>query len=166
MILTEDMKRVVREQRLAFVATVSEDGTPNLSPKGTIAVWDDEHLAFADLRSPGTVANVRERPVVEINVVDPIARTGYRFKGRATVLDEGPELEAAVAFYEDANPPIGRARERVRSVVIVAVEQASPLVSPAYDLGQTQDEIRERWLAHYLWLHERYARGRHDETPG
>ena len=30
-ILTEDMKRVVREQRLGFIATVCADGTPNLS---------------------------------------------------------------------------------------------------------------------------------------
>lgn len=43
--LTADMKRVVAEQRLVYVATVCPDGTPNLSPKGTIAVWDDDHLA-------------------------------------------------------------------------------------------------------------------------
>ena len=34
-ILTGDMKRVVGEQRLGFYATVCEDGSPNLSPKGT-----------------------------------------------------------------------------------------------------------------------------------
>lgn len=44
--LTEDMKRIVAEQKLAFVATVCPDGTANLSPKGTIAVWDDTHLVF------------------------------------------------------------------------------------------------------------------------
>src|SRR6516162_5980465 len=69
--LTADMKRVVMEQRLAFVATVCPDGTPNLSPKGTIAVWDDNHLVFADIRSPRTVANLRNNPAVEVNVVDP-----------------------------------------------------------------------------------------------
>jgi uncharacterized protein len=74
------MKRVVREQRLALVATVCPDDTPNLSPKGTIAVWGDEHLVFADIRSPRTVANLRANPAVEVNVVDPIARTGYRFR--------------------------------------------------------------------------------------
>jgi uncharacterized protein len=73
-ILTEDMRRVVREQRLGFVATVCPDGTPNLSPKGTTVVWDDEHLIFADLRSPRTVANLRSNPAVEVNVVDPVAR--------------------------------------------------------------------------------------------
>jgi uncharacterized protein len=30
--LTEDMKRVIEEQRLGFVATSGPDGTPNLSP--------------------------------------------------------------------------------------------------------------------------------------
>jgi len=42
---------VVTEQRLGFVATVCPDGTPNLSPKGTTAVWDDDHIVFADIRS-------------------------------------------------------------------------------------------------------------------
>jgi len=56
--LTADMKRVVVEQRLAFVATFCPDGTPNLSPKGTISVWDDDHLVFADIRSPGTITNL------------------------------------------------------------------------------------------------------------
>jgi Pyridoxamine 5'-phosphate oxidase len=98
-IITEDMRRVVREQRLGFVATVCPDGTPNLSPKGTTAVWDDEHLVFADLRSPRTVANLRRNPNVEVNVVDPVARKGYRFKGAATVLTEGPLFEDILDFY-------------------------------------------------------------------
>lgn len=50
--LDDDMRRVVREQSLGFVATVCADGTPNLSPKGTSIVWDDEHLAFLHLHSP------------------------------------------------------------------------------------------------------------------
>ena len=73
-ILTEDMKRLVSEQRLGFVATVCPDGTPNLSPKGTTAVWDDDHIVFADIRSPATVSNLRRNPSTEINVVDPIVR--------------------------------------------------------------------------------------------
>jgi len=43
------MKRVVREQRLGFIATMCAYGTPNLSPKGTTKVWDDDHLVFADI---------------------------------------------------------------------------------------------------------------------
>src|SRR5919201_4351 len=82
--ITADMKRVVLEQRLGFAATVCPDGTPNLSPKGTTTVWDDEHLVFAAIHSPNTVRNLRQNPAIEINVVDPIVRKGYRFKGNAS----------------------------------------------------------------------------------
>src|SRR5271170_6661357 len=84
-ILTDDMKRVVREQRLGYIATVCADGTPNLSPKGTTAIGDDDHLVFADIRSPQSVQNIQSNPSVEVNVVDPLVRKGYRFKGRAVV---------------------------------------------------------------------------------
>jgi len=55
-ILTDDMKRVVRQQRMGFMATVCPEGSPNLSPKGTATVWDDDRLVFADLGSPVTIA--------------------------------------------------------------------------------------------------------------
>lgn len=78
-------------QRLGYVATVCPDGTPNVSPKGTTAVWDDEHLVFAHHYSRQTVANIEAgNTAVEVNVVDPILRKGYRFKGPATVHRDGP----------------------------------------------------------------------------
>jgi predicted pyridoxine 5'-phosphate oxidase superfamily flavin-nucleotide-binding protein len=138
-ILTEDMQRVV-DRELGFVATVCADGTPNLSPKGTIAVWDDEHLVFADLRSPGTVANLRANPSVEVNVIDQLTRKGYRLKGTAVVHTEGDEFDRGVQFYEQRG--LAHARERIHSIVVVAVERASAVTSPAYDLGATEDEVR------------------------
>src|SRR3954451_22351804 len=94
-ILTDDMKRLIREQRLGFYATVCEDGSPNLSPKGSTYVLDDDHLFFADIRSPQTVANIRRGSSVEVNVVDPIIRKGYRFKGTGLVHQPGSSVYAA-----------------------------------------------------------------------
>ena len=147
-ILTEEMRRVVDEQRLGFAATVCPDGSPNLSPKGTTAVWDDDHLVFADIRSPGTVENLRHNPAIEINVVDPILRKGYRFKGTATVLTEGPQFDAAVARYRQRGT-----RNPIQSMVLIKVERALSLVSPAYDLGLTEAEVRQRWRLHLDSLH-------------
>jgi uncharacterized protein len=98
-ILTEDMRRVI-EAELGFIATVCPDGTPNLSPKGTTAVWDDDHLVFADLRSPGTVENLRSNASIEINVVDQLISKGYRFKGTGAVHTEDDVFERGVQFYE------------------------------------------------------------------
>jgi hypothetical protein len=83
--LTEDMKRFVDEQQLGLHATVCPDGRPNLSPKGSTRVWDDDHLFFSDICSPQTIANIRGGSVVEVNVVDPIIRKGYRSKGHPRI---------------------------------------------------------------------------------
>ena len=148
--LTDDMKRVLNEQRLGFVASVCPDGTPNLSPKGTTTVWDDEHIIFANICSPGTIANIQQRPVVEINVVDPVARKGYRFKGPATVYQEGPLFEQAIAFYRQRGTT-----SPIHHVVLVKGERAIPLISPAYDQGKTEDEIRDTWLGYWEALYHR-----------
>jgi len=92
--LTDDMQRVVREQSLGFVATVRPDGTPALSPKGTTSVWDAGHLVFLHVHSPHTVDNLRHNPHVEINVVDPIVRKGYRFAGLGRVVSTEAEVSA------------------------------------------------------------------------
>ncbi len=151
-ILTEDMQRVVNEQRLGYIATVCPDGTPNLSPKGTTAVWDDDHLIFADICSPNTVANLRQNPALEINVVDTTLRKGYRFKGTATILGDGPQFEEMAAFYRQrgtASP--------IQHIVLVKVERALPLISPAYDQGQTEAQVSSRWERYWDDLRQRRA---------
>jgi len=142
--LTEDMKRVVREQRFGFIATVCPDGTPNLSPKGTTTAWDDDHLVFAAIASSQTIANLHLNPVTEINVVDPMIRKGYRFKGTATILTEGPLFEQILDYYKwrgTAAP--------IRSVVLVKVERAASLISPVYTLGLKEPAVRNSWLRYW-----------------
>lgn len=152
-ILTEDMKRVVREQRLGFYATVCNDGSPNVSPKGTTHVLDDEHLFFADIRSPQTVANVRRGSLVEVNVVDPFVRKGYRFKGPAVVYEGGtsPFAEGLRRLHEAGSTLV----DRVNAIVVIEVREAQALVSPAYDDGSvTEAEMIRTFRARFARLHE------------
>lgn len=143
-ILTDDMKRVVREQRLGFIATVCADGTPNLSPKGTTAVWDDEHLMFADIRSPQSVENIERNPAVEVNVVDPLVRKGYRFQGRGFVHRADDVFRRGCQMYRDMGLTMD-----IHTVVLIRVDRARPVLSPAYDRGDTEEQVRDRW--HRYW---------------
>ena len=162
-ILTEDMKRVVNEQRLGFVATVCPDGTPNLSPKGTTYVLDDDHLFFADIRSPQTLANIRHGSIVELNVVDPFVRKGYRFKGVATVLTEGALFERMLDFYR-VERNLDESRIKIRSFVLVKIDEAMPLVSPAYDQGLTEEQVREKMQHYFDSLQRKNSTTRGEET--
>jgi uncharacterized protein len=149
--LTADMQRVVLEQRLGFVATVTPDGTPNLSPKGTTTVWDDSHLMFADIASPGTVENLATNPEVEVNVVDPIVRKGYRFRGRASVHTSGDEYARGLAILGERGSRTPA--DRVRSIVVIEVTDAAPLISPSYATGAREDEVVDQWLRYQIELH-------------
>jgi predicted pyridoxine 5'-phosphate oxidase superfamily flavin-nucleotide-binding protein len=147
-VVTAEMRRMLDEQQLGFVATVCPDGTPNLSPKGTTACLDSQRLVFADIHSPQTVANLRANPAVEINVVDALSRRGYRFKGVATVLDHGPEFDRLIDFYQRRG-----STSHKHHIVVVNVEHAAPLFSPAYDDGRGEAEISARWQEYWteLW---------------
>jgi len=131
------------DEGLGFVATINADGTPNLSPKGTLSTWDDEHLAFADIASPNTSANLERNAAVEVNVVDPLIRRGYRFAGTAIVHRRGATFERGLEFYERRDTV--RARERIRAIVVITVASARPVRSPAYALGATEDQLRSRY---------------------
>jgi uncharacterized protein len=140
-VLTEEMKRVVREQRLGYVATVSPDHYPNVSPKGSVAVWDDEHLVFADIESPHTIRNLEANPHVEVNVVDPAVRKGYRFGGVAKILRSGDLYWKILEHYKTEGADV----RRVRAIAYIQVTAASPVVSPCYLTGLTEDEVRAIW---------------------
>ena len=142
--ISEEIKNFVNSQKLGYVATVSNDGTPNLSPKGTIIVMSESTLAFADIRSPQTIQNLQDNPSVEINVVDPFQRLGYRFKGECKIINEGPEFDKILDYY--ANVGI---KSKINSVVIVDVESMSEVTSPSYDLGVTKDELVSKWKKYY-----------------
>jgi len=110
-ILTEEMKRVVAQQQLCYAATVTPDGKPNLSPKGSITVLSDDELGFADLASPGTIENLRHNPAIELNVVDPFTRRGFRFKGRAEFVKNDPEAHGRIAQILGPDYPFEQAFE-------------------------------------------------------
>ncbi len=131
------------DEGLGFVATINADGTPNLSPKGTLASWDGEHLVFADIASPKTSENLDRNPAIAVNVVDPLIRRGYRFAGTAIVHRYGAAFEAGVKFYEHRGTV--QARARIRAIIVIEVSKSRPLRSPAYALGATEEELKSTY---------------------
>ena len=140
-IITPDMRAVVQSAHLCFAATVTPDGRPNLSPKGTIRVWDDDHIFFLDIFSPGTRANLESNPYIEVNVVEQLSRRGYRFFGQATLhRNDDVYREATKRIYGEEG-----AKYPVEAVVLIAVERAEPVVSPGYIHTPTEAEMRAAW---------------------
>jgi uncharacterized protein len=152
--LTEDMKRIVREQPLGYVATVGSDGAPRVSPKATFVVIDDTTIAYGDIRSPGTNRNLRTDPRVEVNFVDPFVRKGYRFAGTAVVTERGEAgFDTLHAHFKQS--ALG---SRMRAIVTIKIARALPLASPVYDDGRAEADVRRGWVTRFRKLqpNERY----------
>ena len=148
-ILTDDMKRVVRQQRMGFMATVCPDGSPNLSPKGTATIWDDDHLVFADLGSPVTIENLGHNPACEINVLDTFLRKGYRFKGTAEILTGGDLFDEIEDAFATGSHGILRSGLPAKRYVLITVNKAAPVISPGYTPGKTEESMREEWTDYW-----------------
>jgi len=153
--INADVEAIIKQAMLSFVATVNEDGTPNLSPKASLTVRDGV-LYFADIASPGTVRNLRRNPAVEINVIDIFQRRGYRFKGRAVILPPADNEYSMIADWVRAtNGP----EYPVDHVVKIETALITPLLSPAHvfaDPPRSQEEIRSTYHQKYgvNWIGE------------
>ena len=148
-ILTDDMKRIVRQQRMGFMATVCQDGTPNLSPKGTTSVWDDDHLVFADLGSPTTILNLSANPAFELNVLDAFVRKGYRFKGTASLITDGELFDQIKQCYLTGSHDIHQSSLSTSRYVLLLIKKAVPFISPAYTSERTEPDMRDQWTDYW-----------------
>ncbi len=142
--ITQEIKDFLNLQKLGYVATVSSDGKPNISPKGTIIAWTSEVLAFADIRSPDTVKNLQNNPHVEINVIDPLLRKGYLFRGQARIIKDNSQYDEILNHYREKG-----IMSPINSIVLVDVSEVSEVTSPLYDMGISEQEIKSKWKKYF-----------------
>ena len=143
-IITSEIKTFLNAQKLGYVATVSSDGKPNISPKGTIIPWSENLLAFADIRSPDTMVNLENNPFVEINVIDPLSRKGYLFAGTGKIIKDDSLYGEILNHYRTNG-----IQSPINSIVLVSISSISVVTSPLYDLGKTEEEIKLKWKNYF-----------------
>ena len=114
--LSEEAKKLIGELGPALVATASKDGKPSVSPKGSYRILADEHVVFADIASPRTMANLRENPQLSAIVFDPASRKICRIWGKAEILDSDDLFDAMAAEF-------AKMKMKVKHLVKVAVEE-------------------------------------------
>ena len=144
-------QKIIREFPLGIIATVGPDGAAAASPKGTFLMVDDTSIAYGDIRSPGTGANLDRDNRCEVVFVDPFRRKGVRVRGQATVHDRDTEaFQGLIGRWHDT---WGALADRIRSLVVIDVGRVLPLSTPPYDDGATEEEMialyREKYAAIY-----------------
>lgn len=141
--LDTTMQDLIATFPLGFVASVTPDGAPAVSPKGTFVVLDPATIAFADIRSPGTRRNLAADPRVEVNFIDPFARKAVRVTGQAVIHPKGSDRFAALLpRWADVFGDLAR---RIGALVEIKLTKAALVWTPPYDDGATEQAM----IAHY-----------------
>jgi hypothetical protein len=96
-------------------------GEPDVSYRGSVVVFDDEHLAFWERSMGETMRNLADNPQVVVLYRNTATRAGWRFYGRAEVLDQGDVRQAVM----DRMHPFQLAQdpERVGRAVLIRVDR-------------------------------------------
>ena len=95
--LNDTMKAMLAKQ-LPIQATTSKDGLPDIGPKRSLRVYDDNTLIYNENTGGQTLQNLRDGSKMAIAVIDREALDGYRFVGTAEIFSEGKPFENAEAF--------------------------------------------------------------------
>ena len=106
-----------------FVGTASADGRPQISMRGSVAVYDDKTLCWWERGMRSSVDNIDENPQVVIFYQNSAERIRWRFHGRVTLHASGTERERAMGLTPKAE--MDRDPERKGVAALVRVETIS-----------------------------------------
>lgn len=155
--LSRAMQRFVDDWRLGYVASVGPEG-PNVSPKGTFQALGAAEVAFAEIRSPQTRANLAHDPRLEIDMVDVFARKGLRMRGEGRF--HGRESETFARLAPRWSEIFGEGlADRFNGFVVIGLSAVRPLTTPAYDIGATERELRAAYLARFTAMQKEHLDG-------
>lgn len=97
--LTDEMKEMIKTQ-LAYIATTDENGNPNLGPKRSMRLYDDNTLVYNENTCKQTMNNIIKTGRASVAVANLEKITGFRFSGKAEIQTEGKMYDEAVKWAE------------------------------------------------------------------
>ena len=127
-----------------MVATASARGEPNISLRGSMMVFDAQHLAYWDRTHGRQQEHLTENSPVVVLYRDPSRRTSWRLYGQATVHTAGAIREQVMARVVAAE--LNRDPERKGVAVVVRVDLVMTLGNQVLQRREQQPATPERTL--------------------
>ena len=127
--LTPDIKKYIDQSALCWLATVSKDGIPNVSPKEIFTYLDDEHIGIAHIASPNSLRNIKANPNVCVSFVEVFVQKGYKLVGRAEIIQRThPDFEKKAAkILAMAGPNFP-----VKALLYIKILKIGTILAPSY----------------------------------
>ena len=108
-----------------MLGTASKGGVPQISMKGSVAVYDDGTLCYWDRTKRSALENVGDNPNVVIFYRNPGKRINWRIQGIAAVHESGEVRDRVLSLTPQAE--IDRDPDLAGVAVLVKVERITEL---------------------------------------
>ncbi len=149
--LTPEIKNALQKSVLCWLATCSSDGMPNVSPKELFLAYDDTTVLVANIASPQTEKNLLENANACLSFVDIWTQKGFQLKGKIIISRKGT---AEYKAYEAPLQKITQGKFPIRSIFVMSVESAKPIVAPSYWLFPDTTEAQQIENAKQTYLNQ------------
>jgi hypothetical protein len=100
--LTPEIKESLQAAKIAFLATASKAGIPNVVPIAAFKVRDEETLLISDQYFNKTLANLKQNP--EIALTWWAEKGGFQIKGTVTVHTDDEIFRENIAWMKASWP--------------------------------------------------------------
>ena len=108
-----------------FLGTASKDGVPQISMKGSVAVFDDDTLCYWERAKRSALENVGDNPNVVIFYRNPGKRINWRIHGIAAINESGEKRDRVLSLTPQAE--LDRDPDLVGVAVLVKVDKITEL---------------------------------------
>lgn len=127
--LTNDIKNAIDKSVLCWLATVSHENIPNVSPKEIFTYYQTHTIILANIASPQTVRNIKQNENVCVSFIDILVQKGFQIKGTAKIVKksdaEFPDMEHVLTKMTEGKFPF-------TTITKILVESVKPILAPSY----------------------------------
>lgn len=127
--LTATVKESIEKSVLCWLATVSIDGVPNVSPKEIFAHFEGNSIIVANIASPQTVSNIKQSKHVCISFIDILVQKGYQIKGNAQII---PQSDSNFQAMEAILEKMTEGKFPFTTITKIDVDTIKPIIAPKY----------------------------------
>ncbi len=136
-ILNEQHRELIEKSVLCWVASVSEEGQPNVSPKEVFELYRNDRIAFAVIASPNTLKNINQQPKVGVSCLDIWTQKGVQMNGIAKIVSPTHQ------DFRELEQLLNKKNKGIftfQNIISIKITEAKMLLAPSYQFLETTEE--------------------------
>lgn len=129
--LNIEIKKCINKSVLCWLATVSNENIPNVSPKEIFNHFKTDKIIIANIASPQSVKNIKQNTNICLSFIDILVQKGFQLKGKARIVEKTDvdflEMEKTLVKMTEGKFPFATITE-------ITIQQVKPIIAPKYIL--------------------------------